>query len=157
MRTSVKTTTYPAVNGFGHRRFIRKIVQVLYHIQSQHHFQRVRLIPALSLAIARLYLSMPLRPRDDSLHLGQKPFFLRPHPRKFVAQGRQADLLIHSAIIPLFPFAAYWLLCGVALAGRSMHLLRSRLLCGGIFRNFYAKGIDFRIKIVYNAFRRVGL
>lgn len=55
---------------------IRQTVQVLQQIQSQHQFNLVRLVSALSFVIARSGHGNPVAPRYDAFDLYQKFFFL---------------------------------------------------------------------------------
>ena len=57
-----------AVDDFIARRVIREVVEVLQHIDSEHQFQVVGLIAALSFVIVRLHDPNPLRPRNQFLH-----------------------------------------------------------------------------------------
>ena len=66
---------------------IRQVVQILQNMNSKHQFQIVRLVPALSFAIVRLYNSYSFAPRNDAVHLTQKFFFIRFYLCQFVAQS----------------------------------------------------------------------
>ena len=66
---------------------IRQVVQILQNMNSKHQFQIVRLVPALSFVIVRLYNSYSFAPRNDAVHLTQKFFFMSFYLCQFVAQS----------------------------------------------------------------------
>ena len=64
-----KNAVKEAVDHFGDTRHIRKIVQILNHVDSKHSFQIVGLISALSFVIARSDQADPFSPWYDSVDL----------------------------------------------------------------------------------------
>ena len=96
---ATKVRKSAAVNHFGYRRYVGRIIQVLEHVDSQHQFQIVGLVAVLSFEIEWLDEFDPLAPRNNAVNLREKFPFLRPHLRQFVIRHVQAQLLIHMPII----------------------------------------------------------
>ncbi len=89
-----------AVNYFSNRGHVRKIVQILNHLDSKSSFPIVELIATFPFVIARTYEGNPLSPRNYATYLCQ--IFLRPHLSKFITQVGQTHLLIQEDNISRF-------------------------------------------------------
>ena len=103
-----------AVDDFIARRVIREVVEVLQHIDSEHQFQVVGLIAALSFVIVRLHDTNPLRPWNQFLHDSQKLFLLRDA----CPSSSLIRLIVNcffTSLLYLFPdIFAVLSLCGIA-------------------------------------------
>ena len=99
---SAKLRERTAVNDFRHNAHICKIIEILQQKDSQHQFQRIRFIPALSFVIARLNDSYECIPRYDAFDFVQKFFFAGSGLPQLVVHHGQCQLCFHTPIIPRF-------------------------------------------------------